>query len=147
MMAYRDNHAWRMALQKTFEPRPSDAPFHCPADLVIELPIPPTTNNLFATDRSSRKRFRSAEYQAWIKEAGYRLNAQRPPLMAGKVALLIEVEEPKTSRRQDVCNREKAVTDLLVSHRVIQGDDQRFVRELTMRWADVDGVKVTVRPI
>jgi Holliday junction resolvase RusA-like endonuclease len=121
-------------------------PFHAPDELIIALPLPPTTNNLFATDRASRRRFRTAEYLAWVKEAGYRLNAQRPPLMPGKVILLIEVEEPKTARRQDVANREKAVTDLLVSHRVIQGDDQRYVRELTMRWAPVEGVRVTVRP-
>jgi crossover junction endodeoxyribonuclease RusA len=120
-----------------------DAPFHMPNELVIHLPMCPTTNNLFSGN--GRRRYRSEEYTAWIKEAGWRLNAQRPPLMAGKVILLIEVEEPKTARRQDVANREKAVTDLLVSHRVIQGDDQRFVRELTMRWADVAGVKVTVR--
>lgn len=123
-----------------------DAPFHNPAKLIIALPMPPTTNNLFATDRSSRRRFRTSDYLAWVKEAGWRLNAQRPPLMAGKVILLIEVEEPKTKHRQDVANREKAVVDLLVSHRVIQGDDQRFVRELTMRWAPVEGVRITVRP-
>jgi Holliday junction resolvase RusA-like endonuclease len=122
------------------------APFHMPAELVIELPMPPTTNNLFATDKRSGRRFRTIEYQEWVHDAGWRLNKQRPPLMAGKVAILIEVEEPKTARRQDVANREKAVTDLLVSHRVIQGDDQRFVRELTMRWAPVEGVRVTVRP-
>lgn len=121
-----------------------DAPFHNPPDLYLELPMPPTTNNLFAS--AGKRRFRSAEYEAWIKEAGHRLNIQRPPLMAGKVMLLLEVEEPKTAHRQDVANREKAVVDLLVKHRVIQGDDQRFVRQITLRWADVAGVRVTVRP-
>ncbi len=120
------------------------APFHMPSELVINLPLSPSSNNLFAT--VGKKRIRTVEYTAWAKEAGYRLNAQRPPLMAGKVALLIEVEEPNTARRTDIGNKEKAVTDLLVSHRVIQGDDQRFVREITMRWADVAGVRVTVRP-
>jgi crossover junction endodeoxyribonuclease RusA len=123
-----------------------DAPFHNPVELIIALPMPPTTNNLFATDRSSRRRFRTADYLAWVKEAGWRLANQRPPLMAGKVIVLIEVEEPKTKRAQDVANREKAVVDLLVSHRVIEGDCQNFVRELTMRWAPVEGVRVTVRP-
>ena len=122
------------------------APFHNPAELIIALPMPPTTNNLFATDRASGKRFRTAEYKAWAQEAGYLLNKQRPPLVAGKVSLLLEVEEPKTARRQDVCNREKACIDLLVSHGVIQSDDQRHVREVIMRWADVAGVRVTVRP-
>lgn len=126
-------------------PNYSDAPFSMPAELIIALPLCPTTNNLFATDRSSRRRFRTAEYLAWVKEAGWRLAAQRPPLMAGRVSLLLEVEEPKTARRQDVCNREKACIDLLVSHRVIQSDDQRHVREVTMRWAPVEGVKITVR--
>jgi Holliday junction resolvase RusA-like endonuclease len=121
-------------------------PFHGPAELVVHLPLCPTTNNLFATDRASGKRFRTAEYKAWAQEAGYLLNKQKPPLMAGKVAILIEVEEPKTARRQDCTNRVKAVEDLLVSHRVIQGDDQRFVREVTTRWAPVDGCRVTVRP-
>ena len=123
-----------------------NAPFHMPTELVLHLPMPPTTNNLFATDRASGKRFRTVEYKAWAHEAGYVLNRQRPPLMAGRVSLLLEVENPKTAHRQDVANREKAVVALLVSHGVIQGDDQRFVREITLRWADVAGVRVTVRP-
>ena len=122
------------------------APFHNPAELIITLPMCPTTNNLFATDRASGKRFRTREYKDWVQEAGLLLNRQRPPLVAGKVSILLEVEEPKTARRQDVCNREKAVIDLLVSRGVIQSDDQRHVREVTMRWADVAGVRITVRP-
>lgn len=125
------------------EPDFADAPFHCPPDVVIVLPMPPSTNNLFAS--KAQRRFRSAEYDGWINEAGYRLNAQRPARTAGKVTLLIEVEEPKTARRQDVANREKAVVDLLVTHRIIEGDDQRFVREITLRWAPVEGVRVTVK--
>ena len=121
-----------------------NAPFHMPAELVIQLPLGPSSNNMFAT--VGKKRIRTVEYKAWAMEAGYILNLQRPPLMAGKVSLLIEVEEPKTARRTDIGNKEKAVTDLLVSHRVIQGDDQRFVRQITLRWADVAGVRVTVMP-
>jgi Holliday junction resolvase RusA-like endonuclease len=122
-----------------------NAPFHKPSELVIALPMGPSSNNMFATDRASGRRFRTAEYKGWLLEAGYRLNAQRPPLMAGKVTLLIELEEPKTARRQDCSNRTKAVEDLLVSHRIIQGDCQKFVREVATRWADVDGVVVTIR--
>lgn len=122
-----------------------DAPFHTPAELVINLPLSPSTNHLFAT--VGKKRIRTVEYTAWAKEAGYLLNKQRPPLMAGKVILLIEVEEPKTAIRQDCTNRIKAVEDLLVSHRVLQGDDQRFVRSVTVAWADVAGVRITIRPV
>jgi Holliday junction resolvase RusA-like endonuclease len=121
------------------------APFHMPSELVISMPTPPSSNNLFAT--VGKKRIRTVEYIQWAREAGYLLNRQRPPLMAGKVTLLIEVENPKTAHRQDVANREKAVVDLLVSRGVIQGDDQRFVREIIMRWANVEGVKITIRPM
>ena len=122
-----------------------DAPFHTPSELVVHLPTPPTSNNLFATDLKSGRRFRTYEYKSWVQEAGLLLNRQRPPLVAGKVSILLEVEEPKTARRQDVCNREKACIDLLVSRGVIQSDDQRHVREVTMRWAPVDGVRITIR--
>jgi Holliday junction resolvase RusA-like endonuclease len=126
----------------------SDPPFHCPPDpVVINLIMPPTTNTLFFNARGGHAgRIRTPEYNAWIKEAGWQLASQRPPQVLGRVSLLIEVQEPETKRRQDVANREKAVTDLLVSHRIIEGDDQRFVREITLRWAPVNGVLITIRP-
>jgi Holliday junction resolvase RusA-like endonuclease len=120
-----------------------NAPFHIADELVINLPICPSTNNLFSSD--GKRRFRSARYEAWLKHAGHVLNVQRPPLMAGRVSLLIEIKNPETARRQDCTNRIKAVEDLLVSHRIIQGDDQRYVRCVTVAWADVEGVRVTIR--
>jgi Holliday junction resolvase RusA-like endonuclease len=111
--------------------------------ITVDLPMPPTTNNLFSSD--GKRRFRSEKYEAWIRQASLVLLNARLPQVAGKVSVLIEVEEPKTRRRQDVANREKATVDLLVHHGVIEGDDQFCVREVTMRWADVAGVRVTVR--
>lgn len=112
---------------------------------VILLPMPPSTNHLFAGSRG--RRYRSPEYEAWITEAGWELKRQRPVSVAGQVSLLIEVAEPKTKRATDLGNREKAVTDLLVSHGVIEGDDQRYVRRITLEWAPIEGVRVTVMPI
>jgi Holliday junction resolvase RusA-like endonuclease len=122
----------------------ADAPFHCPPDVVIALPLGPSSNNMFVN--RGHGRFRSAEYVAWVKEAGWTLAAQKPPKVFGRVSLTIDVAEPKTKRAMDLANREKAVTDLLVAHRIIQGDDQRYVRELHMRWrADISGVIVNIR--
>lgn len=117
-----------------------------PADVVILLPIPPSTNNLFfnAVGRHGG-RCRTPEYQDWCKVAGWELKRQRPAPVPGMVSLLIEVAEPETKRRQDVTNRIKAVEDLLVIHGIIQGDDQRFVREVTARWAPIEGVRVIIR--
>lgn len=121
------------------------APFHAPDEVVINLPMPPTTNNLFAG--TGRRRYRTDEYNSWIEDAGWQLATQRPPQVLGKVSLLIEVEEPRTAIKQDVSNRTKATEDLLVRHKVIEGDDQFHVREVITRWADVQGVRVTIRPL
>ena len=110
---------------------------------VIELPIPPSLNHLFA---GQKRRYRSPEYEAWITEAGYLLNRQKPAKCLGRVSLVFEVEEPKTKRRQDLSNRcLKAAEDLLVSHGIIEGDDQRFVRKITLEWSpSVTGIRVTI---
>lgn len=122
-----------------------DAPFHVASEIVINLPMPPSTNNLFASAKG--RRYRTSEYNSWIKEAGWQIAIQKPPQTQGRVSLTIEVEEPNTARAMDLANREKATTDLLVKHMVIEGDDQRYVRELNMRWADIQGVRVTIRPL
>lgn len=123
----------------------SSVPFSMPDEVVIHLPMPPSTNGLFFTLERSRGRAKTPAYQDWIREAGTLLALQRPPQVKGKVRLLIEVAEPDTKRRQDVANREKGAVDLLVSHGVIEGDDQRFVREIVMRWAPVEGIRITIR--
>jgi Holliday junction resolvase RusA-like endonuclease len=113
-------------------------------ETVICLPFPPSVNNLFA---GQKRRYRSAEYEAWITEAGHLLNRQRPAKCLGRVSLTYTLEEPKTKRRRDLGNLEKAGTDLLVSHGVIEGDDQRFVRKITLEWSDqVEGMQITVSP-
>lgn len=110
----------------------------------ICLPLSPTTNHLFA---GRGRRYRSQEYEAWITEAGLELKRQRPSPCHGRVSLSFEVEEPKTARRQDISNRLKAAEDLLVSHRIIQGDDQRFVRKITLEWsAAITGIRITIAP-
>jgi Holliday junction resolvase RusA-like endonuclease len=122
----------------------ADAPFHLSPDVVIVLPMPPSANHLFP---GRGRRYRSAAYEAWIKEAGFQLIAQRPRHVPGRVVLTIEIGEPKTGRHTDLANREKALIDLLVSHGIIQGDSQYFVREIVMRWAPIDGARVTVRAL
>ena len=123
-------------------PQYDDPPFACPPDVVISLPMPPTTNNLFA---GKGRRYRTAVYEDWIEDAGWRLKAQRPAPLPGKVTLLIEVSLRESQDNWDVSNREKATVDLLVSHDIIQGDNRPYVREVTMRWAEVEGVRVTIR--
>ena len=110
--------------------------------VTLELPLPPSTNHLFP---GHKKRHHSAEYKEWIRTAGWELKLQKPRPVPGKVMLAIEVREPTTGR-SDLSNRIKALEDLLVTHGIIQGDDQRYVRRITIEWAQINGIKVTISP-
>jgi Holliday junction resolvase RusA-like endonuclease len=122
-----------------------DALAHLPAHdvVVLELSMPPSTNNLFVN--KGRGRVDSPKYTAWKQLAGWELLRQRPPRIKGQVSVLIEVSLSESNDTWDVTNRTKATEDLLVSQGVIQGDNRPFVHEVTTRWADVSGVRVTIR--
>lgn len=112
---------------------------------VITLPMPPTDNHLFAGN--GKRRYRTREYEAWIKEAGWGLASQRPPQALGVVSVLIEVSTRESNNAWDLTNRQKAAMDLLVKHKIIQGDNRPYVRKFAMEWADIDGIRVTVEQI
>ena len=126
----------------------TEAPLATDADcVVINLCMPPSTNNLFFNGSGRTGRVRTPEYNAWIKEAGYQLSRQHPARIRGsRVDILIEVSDSESTMSWDVANREKAAVDLLVTHGVIVGDSKRHVRQITLRWADVAGVRVTITP-
>jgi crossover junction endodeoxyribonuclease RusA len=109
----------------------------------LTLPFPPTTNHLFAT--VGRRRIRSAKYRAWSELAGFQMNRQRPTPIKGPVLLHYEFQEGQDKRKRDIGNLEKAVTDLLVEHGVIEADDGSIVREIRLCWSpEVTGVRVGI---
>lgn len=113
--------------------------------VILTIPKPPSTNNLFIG--SGKRRIRSPGYRAWAEAAGWELQRQRPSKTVGPVSLFYEIQEPATKRRTDLGNYEKAATDLLVTHELIEADDQFTVRRITMEWSsDVVGARVTIKP-
>lgn len=111
--------------------------------MTLNFSIPPSLNGLFPDRNNGRGRGRSKQYEQWIHDAGWELRIQHPPQILGPVELEYIFEEAAT--KADLGNLEKACTDLLVSHRVIEGDSQKIVRRINMRWGlGVKGVAVTV---
>jgi crossover junction endodeoxyribonuclease RusA len=112
---------------------------------IYELPLPPTTNNLYF-NLPKGGRAKTSQYTAWITEAGWEIARQRRANNAKKftvpVSLLYEVKKT----RRDLGNTEKAVSDLLVRQGVIEDDGPQYVSEIVLRWADVSGVRVTITP-
>lgn len=109
----------------------------------VELPFPVSVNAMFADGKT--RRHKSQRYCDWLLEAGYALNQQHVRPIKGQVALSYLLQEGQDKRRRDLMNYEKGVTDLLVSHGIIEADDGRIVREITMRWSKlVTGIQVTI---
>jgi crossover junction endodeoxyribonuclease RusA len=107
--------------------------------LVLLLPAPPSTNNLFLT--RGRRRVRSPRYRAWLKTAGWELLAQRQGCIGGPWEAHIVL--PNTLRG-DTDNYSKALLDLLVKHRVV--DDDRYCRRLIIeKTGKTNTVTVTLR--
>ena len=96
----------------------------------IDLPLPPSTNALW---RSNRGRVhRSRRYLAWLKEAGWELLTQRPKRITGGVEIRIAIGRPD-NRKRDLDNvATKAILDLLTAHQIITDDSK--VTSLAARW-------------
>lgn len=112
----------------------------------LTLPFPISVNAMFADGKT--RRFKSQRYADWIVEAGYALNVQRVPKILGQVHLEYLLQEGIDKRRRDLGNFEKGVTDLLVTHGIIEADDGRIVREIILRWSrDIKGIQVRITPL
>lgn len=100
----------------------------------IELTLPnaPSSNNLFGNNAGGG-RYRTQEYDDWIEEAGWRLLEQRPGRISGPYEIELKVPRPSGNRRADLDNRGvKAISDLLVRHRVVADDS--LAERLTVSW-------------
>jgi crossover junction endodeoxyribonuclease RusA len=112
------------------------------ASLILELPFPPTVNNLFVNGKKGR--FVSPAYKAWKIEAGIIAKAQvRGARIAGPFALELQLSRPD-KRRRDASNYIKPVEDLLVWLGIT--DDDCECQLVSAQWVGRGaGVRVAVR--
>jgi Holliday junction resolvase RusA-like endonuclease len=108
--------------------------------VVVELPMPISTNRLWVPIRrgSSVSVVKSKDYLAWISEAGYKLNSQRPGMVVGHFAFHLWVGR----NRLDLDNAVKAALDLLQSQGVIEND--RLCVSLRVKREDSYGMRAMV---
>lgn len=109
--------------------------------VALTLPMPISTNRIWRNIVSGGKprTLKSAEYRAWITEAGHVLNTQRPGRVEGKYELRISISD---RCRLDIDNCIKCVSDLLQEHGVVEND--RFCRSLRVKFTDVEAMEVMV---
>jgi Holliday junction resolvase RusA-like endonuclease len=85
----------------------------------LQLPYPPTANNLFGNGKKGR--YRTKGYDAWIAEALECVRRQNPASTDGPYLLTIIARRPD-KRRRDIANLEKPLSDLLVKAGVVRDD-------------------------
>lgn len=109
--------------------------------VTFSVPVPPSVNALFANSAKGG-RIKTQAYRDWITEAGWMLKSQRPGSVTGPYAMVIRLPE---NIRGDIGNREKAISDLMVAHKITP--DDRFCREILITVSPgIERACVTVRP-
>ena len=98
----------------------------------ITLPFPVSVHEVF---RKHNGRHLSESYRQWRDIAGWQLVGQKPQRHVGPVSILIELRAPD-KRRRDADNYIKAPLDLLVSHGIIEADDNQTVRQVSAAWVE-----------
>lgn len=129
-------------------PSMADAPFHCPPDIVLDLPVPPSVN---VTRRIDWKAARAVT--AWKNVAdAYVIAAKgrtQNPLRLMKVPrfeLVITLSEHHT--KIDLDNGLKALIDYLRRIELIEDDSPKHMRRLVVEWGLAPfGCRVIVRPM
>ena len=111
-------------------------------EVTLYLPLPISVNRLWANRKGGRRRCSDA-YTAWKAAAGAMINQQRPGRVPGLYSLELIISR---SWGGDAGNAEKAISDILQEHGVIEND--RKAESLNIAWGNsLEGCAVTVRRV
>jgi Holliday junction resolvase RusA-like endonuclease len=92
-------------------------------------------------NKRGKGRILSTFYRAWKTEAGWKLKQYKIQPIKGPFKLKILLDD---TRSGDCDNRIKAVCDLLVSCGIIEGDQKKYMRGVSVEWAKVTDCVVTI---
>lgn len=126
-------------------PDVSSPPFALPADVVLDIPIPPSVNRTRRVDMAA-----AAATEDWKRQADlllmatgqYRAARRAPPLE--RFELLIILDEKRC--RLDPDNPVKAAVDYLRRIELIKNDDKRYMRRIVVEWGEApEGCRLILR--
>ena len=113
--------------------------------VIVALPMPPSINSAYGNKKPGQPgkgRYKTKALTDWVRDATAMLRLQKPGRTKGDVK--VEYLFGPRNKNADVCNREKVLSDFLVSAGIIE--DDRFIVEAVIKWDDtVRGACATVR--
>ncbi len=95
----------------------------------FEIPVPPSTNNLFATIAGKRRS--TTDYLRWQRQADLLIMLQQREQARIAPPVAVTVTIPQSKQRRDLDNYLKAALDALVRCRVIPDDSDLVVKRIT----------------
>lgn len=118
----------------------------------FEIPhIPPSANELFFNKPKKKLasgkiigggRAKTGKYEDWLYHAGWSILTQRIRPVSGPCIIKIELSDKSG---MDLSNCVKPIEDLLVKQRIIEDDRKKFVQGHETAWADIEGIRITLR--
>lgn len=130
-------------------PSAADAPFHCPPDIVLDLPAPPSVNKTRRVDWAGKSKL-----LLWKKSADVLVHvakARKPSLPLNKMPRFeLAIVMSETHTNIDLDNGLKNIIDYLRRIGLIENDAKENMRALTVTWGSSEdaphGCRVFVRP-
>jgi hypothetical protein len=129
-------------------PSYSDAPFHCPPEIVLDLPAPISVNKLRKIDWAASKRMKDWKRSAdnYVLAAKCRTENPLRPMKIPRFELWITLSEAMVDIDAD--NGLKHLIDYLRRIDLIENDAKKNMRGLHVVFGVAPiGCRVTVRPI
>lgn len=114
---------------------------------MIKLPRPISVNSIYA-NVTGKGRVKSAKYNTWMRHVDALMWEQRCPRYIGPVRLHFRVGEVGASPKMDGDNTLKAYIDALVKYDIIEEDNRKIVRAISMEWVpELDGAEAEIWPV
>lgn len=100
----------------------------------LELPFPVPLHALWIKHRGGGG-IPTVRYKSYGQEAWAAIASQRPGKIKGAVSVFVRLVAPD-KRKRDADNLCKCLLDTLKTHQIIEDDDNRYVKRLTLQWAE-----------
>lgn len=92
-------------------------------EIYLELPIPPSLNQCYPTDKRTGRRYASPALKKFKRDCGYIITPEYQVDFRGSICITY-VWHFKDRRRRDINNFTKAVDDVLTYYKVYKDDCQ-----------------------
>jgi hypothetical protein len=112
------------------------------APITLHLPFPPSANTLFL-NVSRASRIPTPTHQSWRAAAANAILRSRSRRMNGPVEIFMVFQE--RAGRRDIAIAANVCLEFLAAKGVIETEDSRVVRRLTLQWGDVPGAMIEIR--